>query len=83
MVTVVVVVVRTDVTCEVVGTTEIQTDVIVTVGENVVVGTKDVFVNTTVKVGETEVDVAVSVVVVEDVETITTVFVIEVVRVLV
>jgi len=51
VVVVVVVVVRTEVPVEVVGAIEVRTEVIVRVGENVVVAVNDVFVSVIVAVG--------------------------------
>jgi len=46
-----VVVVRTEVAVEVVGITEVRSEVVVTVGENVVVVMNDVFASVTMTVG--------------------------------
>ena len=51
VVVVVVVVVRIDVPVEVMGTIEVRTEVVVMVGENVVVAMNDVFASVAVTVG--------------------------------
>ena len=51
VVVVIVVVVRTEVAVEVVGIMEVRSEVVVTVGENVVVVMNDVFASVTMTVG--------------------------------